>query len=324
MMGHNSSDKTTQLLTRLVSIHNKTNLQYFQRLLFAQFSIVNPSQESLYLGLSHRLCSKANDAYFSLVFLFLISNKQNLTSSSSSSSTNSTLVTDLIYSFTNINSSSFSFSNKINLHVPSSAIISRLLLLSQNYLEISHSLTLPLNGIIHHSLIALLNSSLADFNRLVAVLHGNNLTLIRLLLWTRNPLSRLETINNLLKSTSTLKGGALLSFLFQGVSHGNPSISVFYNHLVTECFKPFAKLCVDWMEQGSIYDPTNEFFVKIISGKHLNVWKNRDVLVNDMIPSFMSESTIQQVFYNNIDLFNWKVNLFHSKCMQRYCIFNYF
>ncbi|KAL7749198.1 Microtubule-nucleating Tub4p (gamma-tubulin) complex component [Sorochytrium milnesiophthora] len=177
-------------------------------------------------------------------------------------------------------------------------------------------------GLVGQSFCSALRKELAEYYRLIAVLEsqiasaspekgddkdddGNDeepsatatksltqrgLTLKRLLVWSVDPLCRLQIAVSLVDSCHDHKGGALVSIVHTYVHHGDPTVSSF-------ACEPFFTMLRAWVHEGELVDPYDEFFVAVQPGfKEDQWWKSKYTCRAAMIPEFMSKGLAKKVF----------------------------
>lgn len=131
-----------------------------------------------------------------------------------------------------------------------------------------------------------------EYYRLIAVLESqmnfSSLTLRRLLVWTYEPLKRMELIAILLDNTRELKGGALISSVKSFSNHGSPIIRNLINHIMILICKPLFSMIISWILEGELVDPYQEFFVASNENISLErLWFDKYFIRKEMIPSFI-------------------------------------
>ncbi|KAJ1547272.1 Gamma-tubulin complex component 3 [Nowakowskiella sp. JEL0078] len=191
-------------------------------------------------------------------------------------------------------------------------------------------------GIVGQSFNASIQTELTDFYRLITVLESHigseikskvnesnenafsakGLSLKRLVVWTFEPLQRMRMMAVIVEVCRGLKGGVLLSKIHSYMSHGDPVVQKFVADLLAEVSKPFYAMLRRWIYEGELEDPYSEFFVAVVAGDgksstesatglvfgdiesrgEENLWKNKYVLRNDMVPTFVLKSMAKKIF----------------------------
>ncbi|KAI8920406.1 Spc98 family-domain-containing protein [Entophlyctis helioformis] len=179
------------------------------------------------------------------------------------------------------------------------------------------SLQSPSIGLFEQSFYSTISKELVDYYRLVAVLenqlesHGTpaigffaeGLTLRRLFVWIQGPLQRLRIISVLLEvcrgnaSNIGVKGGALISMVYNYVSHGDPAVHEYISQLLVEISKPFYRMLRRWIYEGELEDPFGEFFVSIDpAAEDNNLWRSKYAIKEDLVPGFISLGLAKKIF----------------------------
>lgn len=93
------------------------------------------------------------------------------------------------------------------------------------------------------------------------------------------------------------KGGQLLSILYMHSQHGDPLQQSILYPLLFNCTIPIRDMIVEWISNGIINDPYQEFFVstdKMIGEEKL--WYDKYTLRVPMIPSFISMEQAKKIW----------------------------
>ena len=93
------------------------------------------------------------------------------------------------------------------------------------------------------------------------------------------------------------KGGQLLSILYMHSQHGDPLQQSILYPLLYNCTIPIRDMIVEWICNGIINDPYQEFFVstdKMISEEKL--WYDKYTLRVPMIPSFLTMEQAKKIW----------------------------
>ncbi len=115
-------------------------------------------------------------------------------------------------------------------------------------------------------------------------------------------MSRLIYKSNLfLKSTSFIilgrKGGQLLSILYMHSQHGDQLQQSILYPLLYNCTIPIRDMIVEWICNGIINDPYQEFFVstdKMVTEEKL--WYDKYTLRVPMVPTFLSMEQAKKIW----------------------------
>ncbi|KAJ3220475.1 Gamma-tubulin complex component 3 [Clydaea vesicula] len=214
----------------------------------------------------------------------------------------SEIISAMLYSFIGVDSSKIKENNIIgDLSTPVKLVICDLLQMSTTYKILKNFCDSKTEneGIIYQSLKAQISSQLNEYYRLIAVLEQNNkteeLSLRRLLVWTKQPLLRLQILLNYCDLIKTHRGGAFLSKLYRHRLHGNPVVSELSLIVLDNVSKPFFEMIKSWMYHGVVDDSNEEFFISVdLTLGVEEFWKNRDCVRNNMVPCFFSESLVKK------------------------------
>lgn len=93
------------------------------------------------------------------------------------------------------------------------------------------------------------------------------------------------------------KGGQLLSILYMHSQHGDPLQQSILYPLLYNCTIPIRDMIVEWICNGIINDPYQEFFVstdKMVNEEKL--WYDKYTLRVPMIPSFISMEQAKKIW----------------------------
>ncbi|XP_044170945.1 gamma-tubulin complex component 3 homolog [Acropora millepora] len=159
-------------------------------------------------------------------------------------------------------------------------------------------------GLVGQSFCAALQQELTEYYRLLAVLEGQqqlgdagfvgegasgSLTLRRLMVWTFDPLTRLQTLAALVDACKGKKGGALLSALYSNMQHGDPFVKSLVRHILNLVSRPIRLILDRWIYEGELDDLYNEFFVAVdYDTKDDRLWYEKYSIRKPMLPSFIS------------------------------------
>ena len=145
-----------------------------------------------------------------------------------------------------------------------------------------------------------MQAELAEYYRLLAVLESqrtsygpddsaNYLNLRKLYLWIQEPLERLKWLAVICDSVRGLKGGAICSAINSFALTGSPQTRHLVTRIIKEVTSPILAMIKEWMLDGEINDPYQEFFIEqnpLVSDDKL--WTDKYKLNYIMIPSFFS------------------------------------
>ena len=75
-------------------------------------------------------------------------------------------------------------------------------------------------------------------------------------------MERMKWLAIIIDSVQNLKGGAVCSALHSYVLNGSPSTRAFIGRILREVCAPILSMIRQWMIEGEINDPHQEFFVE--------------------------------------------------------------
>ncbi|CAF1331812.1 unnamed protein product, partial [Didymodactylos carnosus] len=170
------------------------------------------------------------------------------------------------------------------------------------YENIRRIINSPTTGLVSQAVVANLSSELREYHRLVSVIEqqlGNafdpagSVSLEKLHVWLSTPMQRLKSI----ASISEHQGGALLSLLYTHQQHGDSLQQSTVYPLLYKCTIPIRDMIVEWICNGIINDPYQEFFVSV--DKKIddeNLWYEKYSLRTSMIPSFLTDEQAEKIW----------------------------
>ncbi|KAG1703735.1 hypothetical protein DVH05_006750 [Phytophthora capsici] len=160
-------------------------------------------------------------------------------------------------------------------------------------------------GLVGQSFCHVLNTELASYFRLIAVLAAqidedaetrqphergiSSLTLRTLIVWLQEPLDRMRLMARLIDSVDGLRGGALASGVYSHVLHGDPEVSKFVEKVLKQIAAPIVRMIKRWVFEGELEDVHGEFFVVADSTvSDDQFWAKKYTLNLKMLPRFIS------------------------------------
>ena len=94
----------------------------------------------------------------------------------------------------------------------------------------------------------------------------------------------------------SLKGGAICSAIHTFVLNGNPATKQFVERVLREVSAPILGMVKQWMLEGEITDPYNEFFIEVdVLVPDERLWTDKYKLNHIMIPTFMSNALANKI-----------------------------
>jgi len=97
-------------------------------------------------------------------------------------------------------------------------------------------------------------------------------------------------------SVRGLKGGAICSAINSFILTGSPQIKQFITRIIREVSSPILSMIKEWMLEGEINDPFQEFFVEVnpLVGDD-KLWTDKYKLNYIMIPAYFSNELAKQI-----------------------------
>jgi gamma-tubulin complex component 3 len=167
-------------------------------------------------------------------------------------------------------------------------------------------------GLFGQGLISHVKQELTDYYGLVATLQeklnkqrnksyldwekSENLSMIKVLAMLSQPANRLRNIHQILSACKNLKGGSMVSALYSHLSNGDPSYrSIVKSMLIAAC-RPLHTMLSNWLLEGEIKDPHNEFFIEEIKDvSSENLWHHKYRVMKARLPSFIPQNLAKKI-----------------------------
>ena len=127
------------------------------------------------------------------------------------------------------------------------------------------------------------------------------MTLRRLLVWMHNPMQRLKALGTIISKGAGVRGGQLLSAVFDFTLSGDTSVQVLAKHILNALMPAFLEMLSAWVYRGVLLDSTGEFFISSnpgIDATSLDAyayWTHKYSVRQDMVPVFVSHDLAQKV-----------------------------
>ena len=160
-------------------------------------------------------------------------------------------------------------------------------------------------GLMKQGFIQSVRDQLVDYQNLLSSLEAtyrtgaeDAITLRSLAIWLQEPLQKMRFLASMVDgaNSKSVKGGALASYLAACERRGDPVTKNFCTDMSSVVVQPLLRMIRDWMEQGSIHDPHNEFFV---NGDMLvpleQLWTKRYRIDTQNVPSYMPLSLAKKI-----------------------------
>ncbi|MBW0483746.1 hypothetical protein O181_023461 [Austropuccinia psidii MF-1] len=207
---------------------------------------------------------------------------------------------------------------------PQRDLILKLTELGWLYKKIQNSISCPdsILGMVQQAFAFALKEELGLYYRAIAIIESHlsscietALTLKSLLLHLTPTVLRLRMSTALISATKDLKGGQMISVLHSYTDHGDPLVHLFTSNLLEKVSVPWFKILINWMWDGELVDPIEEFFIKLNVNYHQDdnhhhhhlhhdfintdgwkVWQNKFGFRKEMVPSFIGEVFARKIF----------------------------
>lgn len=162
-------------------------------------------------------------------------------------------------------------------------------------------------GLVKQSLNSAIQDELQSYMSIIGVIENHvrkqefasrkntgGITLRRCMALLQETTLGLRILYTIVLESKDLIGGQILSLLKRYTHNGDEFVSKFSQRLLIKLSKPFYEILNHWISIGSLVDPYSEFF--ILLGDHSSKWEGRFVLVDDKVPSYMTEKTTKEIF----------------------------
>ncbi|KAF1964781.1 hypothetical protein BU23DRAFT_520671 [Bimuria novae-zelandiae CBS 107.79] len=249
------------------------------------------------------------------------------------------LLRDLPFTLQGLSSTKLAFSSSTAIKLPPTLpvpVISLLHTLAEPsllYRELSEFVESTEGGLVGQSFRSALGKELRSYLGLVATLEGQirralaqldeaqphhgigkaGVTLKRCVIWTREATQGLRLMSMMVEESKGKKGGELIALIHSfSLSNGDPYVGVFAERLLSHVTRPFYDMLRQWIYDGELADPFDEFFVYEQSEEEINeaalansnegkggatsVWEDKYKLKEKMIPTIITEEFANKVF----------------------------
>ncbi len=188
-------------------------------------------------------------------------------------------------------------------------VVGRILPLAGYYYDMAQFVRLQTRyefGLVNHALAACIRDMLKNYLILLTQLETEarrgQMTLQRLWYSLQPSLHALKQLHQAVRRVRGCTGGAVLSALYDGMKReGDAATQAIYTHLLRHASVPFLRMMEQWLHEGVIDDPYDEFQVQSnddLSKENLHrdyndqYWELRYTIRPDKIPSFLSEKSL--------------------------------
>lgn len=166
--------------------------------------------------------------------------------------------------------------------------------------------TIP--GLFGQGMITALDVELSNYRAMVALLqeqlnqqvmeneYSEPLTLLKLQVWCTEPHARLRWLNEIVNDVAKADGGSILSIVHDYLSVGDPVVRRMANDILIAMCKPLQNMLVNWLLNGEIEDPSNEFFIVEVPGVTFDqLWDERYRVDTTRLPTFISPELAEKI-----------------------------
>ncbi|KAG6640807.1 hypothetical protein I3843_09G029000 [Carya illinoinensis] len=166
-------------------------------------------------------------------------------------------------------------------------------------------------GTVGQAFCAALQDELSEYYKLLAVLEGqsmnsiplvlekacseNYLSLRRLSVWFAEPTVKMRLMAVLVDKCRVLRGGAMAGAIHLHAQHGDPLVHDFMRRLLKRVCSPLFEMVRSWVLEGELEDIFAEYFIVGQPVKVESLWRDGYRLHAGMLPSFISQSLAQRI-----------------------------
>lgn len=213
----------------------------------------------------------------------------------------SRLLRELLFGMQGIETPRLS-ANDSNIDRCTRTLINRFLECGWLYEKIRKIINTPTTSLVGQAFAANLSSELREYHRLISVIEQQEnlpgmVSLKKLHVWMCTPIQRLKCLAAIADSCQGRKGGQLLSILYMHSQHGDPLQQSILYPLLYNCTIPIRDMIVEWICNGIINDPYQEFFVstdKMVGEEKL--WYDKYTLRVPMVPTFINMEQAKKIW----------------------------
>ncbi|XP_073830079.1 gamma-tubulin complex component 3 isoform X2 [Musca autumnalis] len=122
------------------------------------------------------------------------------------------------------------------------------------------------------------------------------LTLMKILVWSVDPLQRLQLLAAVAEACQEKKGGALASTVHGFLSSGNPMVKHLAKELLMAICGPLYQMLTKWLLEGEICDPHGEFFIEcFVEVGPDRLWHDKYRVRSSMLPNFVTTDMANKI-----------------------------
>jgi gamma-tubulin complex component 3 len=119
---------------------------------------------------------------------------------------------------------------------------------------------------------------------------GQQMNLRKMHYWMKDPIEKMTFFVVLIDSIDGLKGGQILSVVYNLSNQGNNKVKALMNEIFKFSSEKIKEMIENWCVLGTIDDPFNEFLIfEDISIDADSLWTKKYQIVHEMVPCFFSE-----------------------------------
>lgn len=114
--------------------------------------------------------------------------------------------------------------------------------------------------------------------------------------YVAEPSNHLKSVNQILNCCKDLKGGPLLSALYNQLFNCDPNQKIIVKSMLIAACRPLQTMLSHWLLDGEIKDPHNEFFIeeiKEVSSDQL--WHHKYRILKSRLPTFISHNLAKKI-----------------------------
>ncbi|XP_055841199.1 gamma-tubulin complex component 3 [Episyrphus balteatus] len=121
-------------------------------------------------------------------------------------------------------------------------------------------------------------------------------TLMKILVWSVDPLQRLQWLATIAEACQEKKGGALASIVHSFLSNGDPMVKSVVKEMLLAICGPLQQMLSRWLLEGEICDPHGEFFIECLSEVSPDrLWHDKYRVRTSMLPDFISTDMANKI-----------------------------
>lgn len=122
------------------------------------------------------------------------------------------------------------------------------------------------------------------------------LTLMKILVWSVDPLQRLQLLASIAEACQEKKGGALASTVHGFLNNGNPMVKNIAKELLLAICGPLYQMLTKWLLEGELSDPHGEFFIECFTEVGPDrLWHDKYRVRSSMLPNFVTSDLANKI-----------------------------